>query len=384
MYNKSISRKIITAAILIIVSVLIVATLLIYTILAKVQIERSVIVLDEAHVQALHDAGFADVPNGYIQEDMRMSFQVYTKGTSAYRYPNVTMVFLAENETIQSEKILYDPTNKIIQYLLKTTNGEIEATLNASTLEILTFQVNGEMAKPSAENNETKEQLLAQYQQGTQNRIKEKMIKFWATFGLSVENALGYETSAQILEGADENATFGLAAIANAAQPSNENYVYKNGDETLTMTFSPAGSKIYAQPHVIIVNKNTGITTTFVPEMGTMMCAYAENKKQISVAYELREGKLLLYQENVTNLTSKKAGDSALKTKLEENYALESKNIEDVFQMSVEMLLKNQKTVALSPMVPNEPNQVIEEDNTENSPAPEEQSESAPNPDEQP
>lgn len=382
MYNKSISKKIMTAMILIIVAALVVATLLIYTILAKVQIERSVIHLDEAHVQALHDAGFKDAANGYIKEDVRMSFQVYTKGTSDYRYPNVTMVFLAENETIQSEKIMYDPENKTIQYLLKTTSGEIESTLNAANLDILTYQVSGDLAKPSEENNETKEELLAQHQEGTKNRIKEKMMRFLATFGLSAENALGYETAGYITEIADENATFGQSALANIATQSSEgNYVYKNGDETITMTFYPSGSKLYAQPHVIIVNKNTGVTTTFVPEMGTMMCAYPENKKQISVAYELREGKILLYQENVTNLTSRRANDEALKSKLQQIYAQESKLVQDTFQMSVDMLLQNNKTVALTPLFPNEKKEEVKTETTEQTPPP---ANTEPNPDEQP
>ncbi len=340
--------------VLIILAALVVATLLLYTILAKVQINRTAIELDEAHVQALQDAGFAKVSNGYIKEDLRMSFQVYTRGSSAYNKPNVTMIFLSETENIQSEKILCDPVNGIIEYELTTTAGEVEAELNAETLDIIRYQTTGDILKPAEGSEDTKEELLARQRADTQNRIKEKMVKFLASFGFSVHNALGYETPDYITEIADENATFGLSVISAVAEATADSYVYTNSDGTIKMTFFLAGSKVYEQPHVIIVNKNTGITTTFVPDMGTMMCSYPEGKKQISTAYDMANDKLLLYQENLTNLTSRKANDEALIAKLKDNYALENKNVGDVFQMGVDMILKNKPTAALTPMFPRE------------------------------
>ncbi len=343
MYNKAISKKIITTMILIVMFVAVVSILIISVICKNVKIEQAAVSLDEDHIQALSEAGFTEVEGGYIKEDVTMSFQVHTVGAKSYIYPYVMMLFADDNDTeIQSEQIIYDPLNKLYIYSISGSTLTAELELNSDTFEIIESKIdnNADAAETGKEENSDSTNTVDQ-KEILKERILEKLEKFYITFGISVQNTLGEETPQYLLDSAGEYTTFGRDAIENICEKKKDSYVYTSDDEKMEITVYPNGGDNYEQPYIIVNDKNTGINSTIIPLMNTIVCSYAEGTTLINVAYDLNEDEIILYKEGSLNKTEKYADDAVTKSKVKDIYNKENEYIKTLFNMSSEMLLRH-------------------------------------------
>jgi hypothetical protein len=350
MYNKAISKKIITTMILIIMLIAVVSILIISVVCKNMRMEQAAITLDENHVQALNDAGFTEVEGGYIKEDVTMSFQVHTVGTKSYTYPYVMMLFADDNDAkIQSEQIIYDPLNKLYIYSLNGSEITVEMELNSDTFEIIESKIenNADAAETGEEENSDNADVVDQ-KEVLKERILEKLEKFYITFGISVQNTLGKETPQYILDNSDNYTTFGMDIINNICIKKNNSYVYTSDDNKIELAVYPNGGDSYEQPYITINDKTAGINSTIVPLMNTIVCSYAENTTLINVAYDLNEDEIILYKEGSLNKTEKYADDAVMKSKIKDIYNKKNEYMKTLFNMSSEMLLRHNETYDFS------------------------------------
>lgn len=342
MYNKAISKKIITTMILIIMLIAVISILIISVVCKNIRIEQSAITLDEAHIQALTEAGFEEVEGGYIKEDITMSFQVHTVGTKSYTYPYVVMLFADDSDAdIQSEQIIYDPLNKLYIYSLNGSELSAELELNSETFEIIESRIQDNTQNQDEESDELDSE---DQKDALKERILEKLEKFYVTFGISVQNTLGIDTPQYLLDDSGNYTTFGMDVIKNICQKKKSTYVYTSEDKKMELTIYPNGGGSYDQPYIMINDKSTGVNSTLIPLMDTIVCSYAEGTTLINVAYDLSEDEIILYKEGALNKTEKYADDAVMKSKIKDIYNKENEYIKSLFNMSSEMLLRHNDT----------------------------------------
>ncbi len=332
MYNKVISKKIVTvfgAAAMVIIVLLV---LMIYSILKDLKMTRSAIALDDSHLQAITEAGFTKNEDGYVytKEDITMSFKVNTKGDRDYNYPYVSMLFANSSENILSEILIYDALNKLYKYTqVDASNTKYELTLNGN-LEISEVKVPGK-------NDETD----TSKQEEMRSAIVDKLEKFYNTFGFSAENVLGFECPQEVLEGSAKNTTFGMTYITKFCKKSDEGYKYASEDEKFQLLIFPKGGESYDYPYMTVIDKTLNANTTFVPQTNTVLCIYAQGETLINVAYDLGSETIVLYKEGGLNKTEKYADDAVTKTKIKNIYETEIKNIQAIFNLSPDLLLRH-------------------------------------------
>jgi hypothetical protein len=82
MYNKVISKKVVTVIGAAAMVIIILIVLMIYSMLKDLKMTRSAIALDDSHIQAITDAGFtkSDEEYVYTKEDIIMSFKINANG----------------------------------------------------------------------------------------------------------------------------------------------------------------------------------------------------------------------------------------------------------------------------------------------------------------
>jgi len=329
MYNKALSKKIITVLILAIMTVSILVILMVYSILKNVKLEQNTIKLDDAHVTALTEAGFIQTDNGFIKEDISMSFQIYTKGTKEHSYPHVLMLFAGMSEDVKTEKLVYDALDKVYYYQITDSKDKTSEIVLDKNLNFLNSEA-GEK-----ENSGKEEELKAM--------AIDKLEKFYVTFGLSAENTLGFDCPEIILQNAAQNTSFGMQAIKKVCTESEGAYTYTSEDGKLQIKIYPNGGESYTQPYLNITDKTLNVNSTIVPEMNTIVCSYSQDDTFINAAYDLSEDMIILYKEGAVNKTEIFADDAVAKSKIKEIFEKESKNIQTIFSMSPDMLLMQNK-----------------------------------------
>ena len=332
MYNKAISKKIVTVLGAAAMVIIILIVLMIYSILTDMKMTRLAIVLDDAHVQAITDAGFTKDEDGfaYSKNDIIMSFKINTKGDKQYNYPYVSMIFANSSDNIQSEILIYDARDKLYKYTQVDANSKkYELTLNEN-LEISEVKVPGK-----------NDQADTSKQNELRSAIIDRLEKFYNTFGFGAENALGFNCPQEVIDGAAGNTTFGMGYITKFCAKSEEGYKYSSQDEKLQLLVYPEGGESYDYPYMTIIDKTLNVNTTFVPQTNTILCNYAQGETLINVAYDITNETIVLYKEGGLNKTEKYANDAVTKSKIKNIYETEIKNIQAIFNLSPDLLLRH-------------------------------------------
>ncbi|MEL7570201.1 MAG: hypothetical protein AAGU14_06520 [Eubacteriaceae bacterium] len=356
MYNKAISKKVVTVIGAAAMVIIILLVLMIYSILKDMKMTRLSIALDEAHVQAVTEAGFTKGEDGfaYYKNDIIMSFQINTKGDKQYDFPYVSMVFANSSENIQSEILIYDARNKLYKYTQVDASGKkYELTLNEN-LEVSEVKVPGKNDQTdTSKHNELR------------NAIIDRLQKFYNTFGFSAENALGFNCPQEVSNGAAANTTFGMGYITKFCTKSDQGYKYSSQDEKLQLLVFPDGGESYDYPYMTVIDKTLNVNTTFVPQTNTILCNYAQGETLINVAYDIKSETIVLYKEGGLNKTEKYANDAVTKSKIKNIYETEIKNIQDIFKLSPDLLLRHNQPFDFSALQQQNTNTITDQTTTD-------------------